>query len=92
MSQFFTSGCPIIGVSASASVLPMNIQDCIPLGWTVGSPTHFSGYLLRTFMSESLCKGLQVSLCKGLKDGGGRARFDPEKKKKRFLPRGPVGA
>ena len=43
-------------------------------------------------MSESLCKGLQVSLCKGLKDGGGRARFDPEKKKKRFLPRGPVGA
>ena len=40
-------------------------------------------------MSESLCKGLQVSLCKGLNDGGGRARFDPEKKKKRFLPRGP---
>ena len=27
MSQFFTSGGPTIGVSASASVLPMNIQD-----------------------------------------------------------------
>ena len=27
MSQFFASGCPSIGVSASASVLPMNIQD-----------------------------------------------------------------
>ena len=27
MSQFFTSGCQSIGVSASASVLPMNIQD-----------------------------------------------------------------
>ena len=27
MSQFFTSGCQIIRVSASASVLPMNIQD-----------------------------------------------------------------
>ena len=28
------------------------------------------------------------SLCKGLKDGGGTARLDPEKKKKWFLPRG----
>ena len=34
MSQFFTSGDQIIGVSASASVLPMNIQDWFPLGWT----------------------------------------------------------
>ena len=34
MSQFFTSGGQIIGVSASASVLPMNIQDWFPLGWT----------------------------------------------------------
>ena len=34
MSQFFTSGCQSIGVSASASVLPMNIQDLFPLGST----------------------------------------------------------
>ena len=34
MGQFFVSGGQIIGVSASASVLPMNIQDCYPLGWT----------------------------------------------------------
>ena len=34
MSQFFASGGPSIGVSASASVLPMNIQDWFPLGWT----------------------------------------------------------
>ena len=34
MSQFFTSGDQSIGVSASASVLPMNIQDRFPLGWT----------------------------------------------------------
>ena len=34
-SQFFTSGGQSIGVSASASVLPMNIQDWFPLGWTV---------------------------------------------------------
>ena len=34
MSQFFTSGGQSIGVSASASVLPMNTQDWSPLGWT----------------------------------------------------------
>ena len=34
MSQFFTSGGQSIGVSASASVLPMDIQDLFPLGWT----------------------------------------------------------
>ena len=35
MSHFFTSGGQSIGVSsASASVLPMNIQDLFPLGWT----------------------------------------------------------
>ena len=34
MSQFFTSGGQSIGASASASVLPMHIQDWSPLGWT----------------------------------------------------------
>ena len=34
MSQLFASGGPSIGVSASASVLPMNIQDWFPLGLT----------------------------------------------------------
>ena len=33
-SQFFASGSQSIGVSASASVLPMNIQDWFPLGLT----------------------------------------------------------
>ena len=33
-SQFFASGGQRIGVSASASVLPMNIRDWFPLGWT----------------------------------------------------------
>ena len=32
--QFFASGGQSIGASASASVLPMNIQDWFPLGWT----------------------------------------------------------
>ena len=35
--QFFASGGQSIGVSASASVLPMNIQDWFPLGLIVGS-------------------------------------------------------
>ena len=34
MSQLFISGGQSIGVSASASVLPMNTQDWSPLGWT----------------------------------------------------------
>ena len=34
MSQLFTWGVQSIGVSASASVLPMNTQDWSPLGWT----------------------------------------------------------
>ena len=34
MSQHFTWGGQSIGVSASASVLPMNTQDWSPLGWT----------------------------------------------------------
>ena len=33
MSQFFATGGQGIGVSASASVLPMNIQDWFPSGW-----------------------------------------------------------
>ena len=34
VSQLFASGGQTIGVSASASVLPMNIQDWFPLGLT----------------------------------------------------------
>ena len=34
MSQLFASGGQSIGVSASTSVLPINIQDWFPLGWT----------------------------------------------------------
>ena len=34
LSQLFASGGQSIGVSASESVFPMNIQDWFPLGWT----------------------------------------------------------
>ena len=38
MSQLFAWAGQRIGVSVSASVLPMNTQDWSPLGWLVGSP------------------------------------------------------
>ena len=34
LSQFFTFGCQNIGVSASASVLPVYTLEWFPLGWT----------------------------------------------------------
>ena len=34
MNQFFSSSGQSFGVSASTSVIPMNIQDWFPLGWT----------------------------------------------------------
>ena len=48
MSQFFISCGQSIGVSASASVLPMNIQYCFPLGLTGMISLQFKG-LLRIF-------------------------------------------
>ena len=38
MIQLFTWSGQSIGISASASVLPMNTQHCCPLGWTGWSP------------------------------------------------------
>ena len=65
MSQFFTSGGRSIGASASASVLPMNIQDCSPLGWTGWIPLQSKG-LSRVFSNTTVQKhqffGTQLSL------------------------------
>ena len=55
MSQFFTSGGQSIGVSASASVLPMNIQDWFPLGWT-GWISLLSKALSRVFSNTTVQK------------------------------------
>ena len=55
MSQFFTSGGQSIGVSASASVLPMNIQDWFPLGWTGWISLQSKG-LSRVFSSTTVWK------------------------------------
>ena len=43
MSQLFASSGQSNGVSASASVLPMNIQDWFPLGWTGWISLQFKG-------------------------------------------------
>ena len=65
MSQFFTSGGQSIGASASASVLPMNIQDWSPWGWTGWISLQSKG-LSRVFSNTTVQKhqffGAQPSL------------------------------
>ena len=64
-SLLFISGDWSIGVSASASVLPMNIQDWFPLEWTSWISLQSKG-LLRVFSNTTVQKhqffGTQVSL------------------------------
>ena len=64
-SQFFTSGGQRIGVSFSASVLPMNIQDWFPLGWTGWISLQSKG-LSRVLSNSTVQKhqffGAQLSL------------------------------
>ena len=55
MSQYFASGGQSIGVSASTSVLPMNIQDWFPLGWT-GWISLQSKRLSRVFSNTTIQK------------------------------------
>ena len=55
VSQLFTWGGQSIGVSASASVLPMNTQDWSPLGWT-GWITLRSKGLSRVFSNTTVQK------------------------------------
>ena len=65
MSQLFASGGQSIGVSASTSVLPMNIQDWSPLGWSGWISLQSKG-LSRVFSNTIVQKhqffGAQLSL------------------------------
>ena len=65
MSQLFISGGQSIGVSASASVLPMNIQGWFSLGWTGWISLQSKG-LSRVFSNTTVQKhyffGAQLSL------------------------------
>ena len=64
MSQFFASGGQCIGVSASTSVLTMNVQDWFPLGLTSLTSLQSKG-LSRVFSNTTVQKhqffGAQVS-------------------------------
>ena len=64
MSQLFTWGIQSIGVSASASVLPMNNQDLSPSGWTGWISLQSKG-LSRVFSNTTVQKhqffGTQLS-------------------------------
>ena len=64
-SPLFASGGQSIGVSASASVLPMNIQHLFPLGWTGWMSLQSKG-LSRVFSNTTGLKhqffGAQLSL------------------------------
>ena len=55
MSQFLTWGGQSIRLSASASVLPMNVQDWFPLGWT-GWISLLSKGLSRIFSNTTVQK------------------------------------
>ena len=65
MSQPFESGGQSTGVSASTSVLPMNIQDWSPLGWTGWISLQSKG-LSRVFSNTTVQKhqffSIQLSL------------------------------
>ena len=64
-NQFFIWGGQSLGVSASASVLPMNTQDRFPLGWTGWISLQSKG-LSRVFSNTTVQKhqvfGVQLSL------------------------------
>ena len=65
ISQLFVLGGQSIGVSVSTSVLPMNIQDWFPIGWT-GLISLQSKGLSRVFSNTTVQKhqffGTQLSL------------------------------
>ena len=65
MSQFCASGGQNIGVSALVSVLPVNIQDWFPLGWTGWISLlskGLSGVFSKTTVQEHQFFGTQLSL------------------------------
>ena len=62
VSQLFASGGQSIGVSASTSVLPMNTQDWVPLGWTGWISLQSKG-LSRIFSNTTVQKHQHLPHC-----------------------------
>ena len=68
MSQFFALGGQSTGASASASALPMNIQDWFPLGWTgliMQSKGLSRGFSNTTVQKHQFCEGHGQDVCAG---------------------------
>ena len=63
MSQFFASGGQTIGASASAWILPMNIQNWFPLGLTGWISLQSKG-LSRVFSNTTIQRQKPLQYCK----------------------------
>ena len=61
MNQFFPSGGQRIGVSASASVIPVNIQNWFPLGWISLQSKGLSRVFSNTTVQKHQFFGAQLS-------------------------------
>ena len=61
MRKFFTSSGQSIGVSDSASVLPMNSQDWSPLGWISLQSKGLSRVFSKTIVQKHQLFGAQLS-------------------------------
>ena len=77
-SQLFASGGQSIGVSASASVLPMNNQDWSPLGWTSWISLQSKG-LSRVFFNTTVQKHQFFSIQSSLRSNSHIHTWLPEK-------------
>ena len=60
--SFFTSGGQSTGTSASASVIPKNIQDWFPLGWTGWISLQSKGVFSNTTVQKHQFFSTQLSL------------------------------
>ena len=73
--QFFTSGGQSTEVSASASVLPMNVKDWFPLGWTGWISLQSEGLSI-VFSNTTVQKHQFWSSIKALARGPSKLRQD----------------
>ena len=75
MSQFFASGSQSTGVSASASVLPMNIQDWLPLGLTGWISLQSKGLTIGDWNAKEGSQeisGVAAKFCLGIQNEAGQ--------------------
>ena len=66
MNQFFTLGGQSTGALASASVLPMHIQDSFPLGWTGLISLQSKGLTLKSLLQHHSSKASVLGHIRGV--------------------------